>query len=174
LLLGVRAVIAESFERIHRSNLIGMGVLPLEFTAGATARSLGLTGRETFDIGGLQSGDAKTVTVVATPASGAPIRFAARVRIDTPKERDYFKNGGILHYVLRQLAKPGAKAPKPRAQAGKPLSVRKAAKPRKAKPKVKAKPKAKVRGTRVMRVRVRKVARRSGIKARHKRAKKAK
>jgi aconitate hydratase len=174
MLLGVRAVIAESFERIHRSNLIGMGVLPLEFTNGATARSLGLTGRETFDIGGLKSGDAKSVIIVATPASGAPIKFEARVRIDTPKEREYFKNGGILHYVLRQLAKPAAQTAKPKAKARKPLVVRKAAKPRKAKLTAKAKPKTRVRRTRVMRVRVRKTARRSGIKARRKPAKKGK
>ena len=103
MLLGVRAVLAESYERIHRSNLIGMGVLPLQFSAGATAKSLGLTGREKFEIQGLQQGDAKMVTVVASPDSGAPIRFEARVRIDTPKEREYFRHGGILQYVLRQL-----------------------------------------------------------------------
>jgi len=104
MLLGVRAVIAESFERIHRSNLIGMGVLPLQFKDGESAQSLGLTGRESFEIIGLNAGAAKVVTVVATPASGDPIRFEARVRIDTPKERDYYQHGGILQYVLRQLA----------------------------------------------------------------------
>ena len=104
LLLGVRAVIAASFERIHRSNLIGMGVLPLQFLEGDDAHSLGLTGRETFDITGLGQGDGRTVDVTATPADGEPIRFKVRVRIDTPKERDYFAHGGILHYVLRQLA----------------------------------------------------------------------
>lgn len=104
MLLGVKAVIAESFERIHRSNLIGMGVLPLMFKEGQTAQSLGLTGKETFEIIGLNGGAAKVVTVVATPASGAPIKFEVRVRIDTPKEREYFQHGGILHYVLRQLA----------------------------------------------------------------------
>ena len=104
MLLGVRAVIAESFERIHRSNLIGMGVLPLQFQDGQTAQSLGLKGTELFEIQGLAQGNARTVTVVATPASGAPLRFVARVRIDTPKEREYFQHGGILHYVLRQLA----------------------------------------------------------------------
>jgi len=104
MLLGVRAVIAESFERIHRSNLIGMGVLPLQFKASENAQTLGLTGRESYDISGIAGGDGRTVTVVATPQSGAPIRFEARVRIDTPKERDYFRHGGILHYVLRQLA----------------------------------------------------------------------
>ena len=103
-LLGVRAVIAESFERIHRSNLIGMGVLPLQFQDGDSAASLGLDGTEVFDIEGLEGGSAKEVTVTATPASGDPIRFSARVRIDTPKEREYYRNGGILHFVLRQLA----------------------------------------------------------------------
>jgi aconitate hydratase len=104
MLLGVKAVIAESFERIHRSNLIGMGVLPLQFKEGQNAQSLCLTGKETFEIIGLNGGAAKVVTVVATPPSGAPIKFEVRVRIDTPKEREYFQHGGILHYVLRQLA----------------------------------------------------------------------
>jgi aconitate hydratase len=104
MLLGVKAVIAESFERIHRSNLIGMGVLPLMFKDGQSAASLGLTGKESFEIIGLNGGAAKMVTVVATPATGAPIKFEVRVRIDTPKEREYFQHGGILHYVLRQLA----------------------------------------------------------------------
>lgn len=104
MLLGVKAVISESFERIHRSNLIGMGVLPLMFKEGQSAASLGLTGKESFEIIGLNGGAAKMVTVVATPASGAPIKFEVRVRIDTPKEREYFQHGGILHYVLRQLA----------------------------------------------------------------------
>jgi aconitate hydratase len=103
MLLGVRAVIAESFERIHRSNLIGMGVLPLQFNDGQSAASLGLTGQERYAISGFEHG-AGAAAVVATPASGAPIRFEARVRIDTPKEREYFRHGGILHYVLRQLA----------------------------------------------------------------------
>jgi len=104
MLLGVKAVIAESFERIHRSNLIGMGVLPLQFKDGDSAQSLGLTGKESFEIIGLNGGAAKMVTVVATPASGAPVRFEARVRIDTPKEREYYQHGGILQFVLRQLA----------------------------------------------------------------------
>ncbi|MDY6946564.1 MAG: aconitate hydratase AcnA [Pseudomonadota bacterium] len=104
MLLGVKAVIAESFERIHRSNLIGMGVLPLMFKDGQNAAALGLTGKESFEIIGLNGGAAKVVTVVATPSSGAPIKFEVRVRIDTPKEREYFQHGGILHYVLRQLA----------------------------------------------------------------------
>jgi aconitate hydratase len=110
LLLGVKAVIAESFERIHRSNLIGMGVVPLQFQHGQNAQSLGLTGKEVFSIGGLASGDAKEVKVTAKPESGKPIEFTVRVRIDTPKEREYFRHGGILQYVLRQLAsqKPAA------------------------------------------------------------------
>jgi aconitate hydratase len=109
MLLGVKAVVAESFERIHRSNLIGMGVLPLQFKDGENAQTLGLTGKESFEIIGLNGGAAKMVTVVATPASGPAIKFEARVRIDTPKEREYFQHGGILHYVLRQLAS-GSKA----------------------------------------------------------------
>jgi aconitate hydratase len=104
MLLGVRAVIAESFERIHRSNLIGMGVLPLQFKPGENAQSLGLTGKETYDIVGIVAGAGKAVMVTATPDSGKAIQFEARVRIDTPKEREYFRHGGILHYVLRQLA----------------------------------------------------------------------
>ncbi len=104
LLLGVKAVIAKSFERIHRSNLIGMGVLPLQFVDGDDAASLGLTGTETFDISGHTDADADSVTVTATPESGDPVSFKARIRIDTPKERDYYEHGGILHYVLRQLA----------------------------------------------------------------------
>ncbi len=103
MLLGVRAVLTESFERIHRSNLIGMGVLPLQFVEGATAASLGLTGQETFDFLGLDGGAAKTIEVVATAADGQAQRFKARVRIDTPKELDYYRHGGILQYVLRSL-----------------------------------------------------------------------
>jgi aconitate hydratase len=109
MLLGVKAVVAESFERIHRSNLIGMGVLPLQFKDGENAQTLGLTGRESYEIIGLNGGAAKMVTVVATPASGSTIKFEARVRIDTPKEREYYQHGGILQYVLRQLAS-GSKA----------------------------------------------------------------
>ena len=104
MLLGVKAVIAKSFERIHRSNLIGMGVLPLQFKDGEDAESLGLTGKESFDISGHTDAGAKTVTVTATADDGSQTSFEARVRIDTPKERDYYENGGILHYVLRQLA----------------------------------------------------------------------
>ena len=102
-LLGVRAVIAESFERIHRSNLIGMGVLPLQFAAGESADSLGLTGKESFDFGDPQNGEAKTVTVTATPDDGSPVTFEATVRLDTPNEVTYFQNGGILQTVLRHL-----------------------------------------------------------------------
>ncbi|MEL7187769.1 MAG: aconitate hydratase, partial [Pseudomonadota bacterium] len=104
LLLGVKAVIAKSFERIHRSNLIGMGVLPLQFKDGESADAHGLTGKETFAIAGQTDPNAKTVTVTATAEDGTTTSFDAVVRIDTPKERDYYENGGILHYVLRQLA----------------------------------------------------------------------
>ncbi|HEU4619640.1 MAG TPA: aconitate hydratase AcnA [Gammaproteobacteria bacterium] len=103
-LLGVKAVLAESFERIHRSNLIGMGVLPLQFKDGDTAESLGLNGTEVFDIRGLRPERVKEVDVTATRPDGKKKQFKARVRIDTPKEQDYFNHGGILHYVLRQLA----------------------------------------------------------------------
>jgi aconitate hydratase len=106
-LLGVRAVIAESFERIHRSNLIGMGVIPLQFPAGRTAASLGLDGTETFGIEGVSAFSAgehpKSLTVTATKADGSTIDFEAAVRIDTPGEADYYRNGGILQYVLRSL-----------------------------------------------------------------------
>ena len=107
MLLGVKAVIAESFERIHRSNLIGMGVLPLQFKEGQNAHSLGLTGKETFEIVGLNRGAAKTVKVIARNDDGTrtpTTEFEARLRIDTPKELDYYQHGGILQYVLRQLA----------------------------------------------------------------------
>jgi aconitate hydratase len=110
MLLGIKAVVAESYERIHRSNLIGMGVLPLQFKEGQSAATLGLTGKELFDIQGLDQGASRIVTVVATPPAGAEIKFEARVRIDTPKEREYFQHGGILQYVLRQLAASGKAA----------------------------------------------------------------
>jgi aconitate hydratase len=110
MLLGVKAVIAETFERIHRSNLIGMGVLPLQFPTGQNAQSLGLTGREVIEITGLDGGEARTVDVRAAAPGANPIRFAARVRIDTPKEREYFRHGGILQYVQRQLAAPARAA----------------------------------------------------------------
>jgi aconitate hydratase len=103
MLLGVRAVIAESFERIHRSNLIGMGVLPLQYTGGQSTQSLGLTGKETFEIVGLNRGAAKLVKVIARADDGSLTEFEARLRIDTPKELDYYQHGGILQYVLRQL-----------------------------------------------------------------------
>ncbi len=106
-LLGVRAVITESFERIHRSNLIGMGVLPLQFPAGQSADSLGLDGTETFEISGIaalnEGTTPRTVAVRATKADGSVIAFDAVVRIDTPGEADYYRNGGILQYVLRSL-----------------------------------------------------------------------
>jgi aconitate hydratase len=102
LLLGVRAVIAESYERIHRSNLLGMGILPLQYRDGETAASLGLTGTEVFEITGLDGLNEGTVPAeVAVRADGT--EFAAKLRIDTPKEADYYRNGGILPYVLRQL-----------------------------------------------------------------------
>jgi aconitate hydratase len=104
MLLGVKAVIAESFERIHRSNLIGMGVLPLQFKDGENVQTLRLTGKETFDILGIERGAAKTVAVIAHGDGGKTTKFEARLRIDTPKELDYYRHGGILHYVLRQLA----------------------------------------------------------------------
>jgi aconitate hydratase len=103
-LLGVRAVIAESYERIHRTNLVCMGVLPLQFQPGDSAETLGLTGYETFDIGDLEDGNAKEVSVTATGDDGTVKSFTAKVRIDTPNEADYYRNGGILHYVLRKLA----------------------------------------------------------------------
>jgi aconitate hydratase len=103
-LLGVKAVITESFERIHRSNLVGMGILPLNFLPGESADSLGLTGNETFDIEELELHSSSNITVTATADDGKVTTFQARVRIDTPKEWEYFRHGGILHYVLRQLA----------------------------------------------------------------------
>jgi aconitate hydratase len=108
-LQGVRAVIAESFERIHRSNLVGMGIVPLQFQAGETAESLGLDGRETYEIAGLRAGlesgfaSGRDALVRATSAGGRVVEFKARVRIDTPQEVLYVKHGGILQYVLRKL-----------------------------------------------------------------------
>jgi aconitate hydratase len=98
-------VIAESFERIHRSNLIGMGVLPLQFAAGENVASLGLTGAETFDFGELEDGGAKQVTVTARADDGAEKQFEATVRLDTPIEVTYLLTGGILQTVLRKLKK---------------------------------------------------------------------
>ncbi|MGC1548193.1 MAG: aconitate hydratase AcnA [Rhodanobacter sp.] len=104
LLLGVKAVITESFERIHRSNLVGMGVLPCQFKDGENAQSLGLTGKETFDITGLKGGESKEAKVVATAPDGSKKEFTVKVLLLTPKEREFFRHGGILQYVLRQLA----------------------------------------------------------------------
>jgi aconitate hydratase len=120
-LLGVRAVIVESFERIHRSNLIGMGVIPLQFPAGESAASLKLDGTEVFDISGItalniqgersdgegEGKTPKTVHVTATKKDGSAVEFNAVVRIDTPGEADYYRNGGILQYVLRNMLKTG-------------------------------------------------------------------
>jgi len=111
-LLGVRAVIAQSFERIHRSNLVGMGVLPLQFPDGENAQTLGLTGEETFAIDGIAGavaavqdgqGGLQTAGVRAERDGAEPIAFDARVRIDTPREAEYFRHGGILQFVLRTL-----------------------------------------------------------------------
>jgi aconitate hydratase len=105
ILLGVRAVIAESFERIHRSNLVGMGVIPLEFTNGESRQSLGLDGFETYDVEGLDASlrPRATLKVCATGRDGTTKNFKVLARIDTPEEMNYYKNGGILPYVLRQL-----------------------------------------------------------------------
>ncbi|MEJ7751047.1 MAG: hypothetical protein WKF32_06330, partial [Thermoleophilaceae bacterium] len=101
-LLGIRFVIAESYERIHRSNLVGMGILPLQFTEGESAESLGLQGTETFDLEPLEDG-VEELGVTARPENGEEIAFQARVRIDTPNEWLYYRHGGILHFVLRSL-----------------------------------------------------------------------
>jgi aconitate hydratase len=109
-LLGVRVVIAESFERIHRSNLVGMGILPLQFAAGESVESLGLTGEEVFDFSGLSGmlankfAGGKRLAITARSPEGFEKTFSATVRIDTPQEVLYYENGGILQYVLRQLA----------------------------------------------------------------------
>jgi aconitate hydratase len=105
-LLGVKAVIAESFERIHRTNLVGMGVLPLQFAPGENAASLGLTGGESFSFSGMAAGVEKgvRVTVTALADDGKTTTFEAVPRVDTPQEAEYFRNGGILPFVLRQLA----------------------------------------------------------------------
>ena len=103
ILLGVKAVISESFERIHRANLVGMGVLPLNFVDGQSAASLGLDGTEVFDIDGLVSG-ATEVAISAKKSDGSVVNFKARVRINTPKEWEYYANGGVLHFMLRQMA----------------------------------------------------------------------
>ena len=108
-LLGVRAVIAESFERIHRSNLVGMGIVPLQFLEGDDADKYGLTGEEVFEIRGLNQAldsfaPGKKVEVLATAPKGKTKSFQATLRIDTPQEVQYYRHGGILHYVVRQLA----------------------------------------------------------------------
>jgi aconitate hydratase len=107
-LLGVKAAIAESFERIHRTNLVGMGVLPLQFQQGDTPASLKLTGKEMFSVSGireaLEGEGVKTAHVKATAADGKVTEFDATVRVDTPQEVEYFRHGGILPFVLRQLA----------------------------------------------------------------------
>jgi aconitate hydratase len=103
-LLGVKAVISESFERIHRSNLVGMGVLPLNFLPGESADSLGLTGKEIYDIEELVPNSSSSIKITARADDGKLTSFQVRVRIDTPKEWEYYQHGGILHYVLRQLA----------------------------------------------------------------------
>jgi aconitate hydratase len=118
-LLGVRAVIAQSYERIHRSNLVGMGILPLQLLPGETPESLGLTGRELFQISGLGVVLAegfprgKELVVEAARADGGVARFRVTVRIDTPQELQYYRHGGILEYVLRQLLHPAATAQQP-------------------------------------------------------------
>jgi aconitate hydratase len=105
MLLGVRVVIAESLERIHRSNLIGMGVLPLVYTNGDTAESLGLDGSESYDIPGIGNSvePGSTITVTATSSDESVTKFDALVRIDTAIENEYYRNGGLLPYVLRQM-----------------------------------------------------------------------
>ncbi|MCS6787891.1 MAG: aconitate hydratase, partial [Aigarchaeota archaeon] len=107
-LLGVKAVIAESFERIHRSNLVGMGVLPLQFERGQTWKSLGLDGTETIDVLGISEGlyPRKKLLVRAKKADGSVVEFNAIARLDTPIEVEYYRNGGILNYVLRKLLGP--------------------------------------------------------------------
>ena len=113
MLLGIRMVIAESYERIHRSNLVGMGILPLQFEDGQTSASLGLTGEEIFETVGLPAmldssfADGKQLKVRAVKPDGTSLEFSARVRIDTPQEIRYYQNGGILPFVLRQLLKQG-------------------------------------------------------------------
>jgi aconitate hydratase len=109
MLLGVRAVIAESFERIHRSNLVGMGVLPLQLAPGDTVETLGLSGTESFDVGGIASGvtPRQGATVVARREDGTEIRFDVLVRVDEPVEVEYLRHGGILPMVLRQMLEGG-------------------------------------------------------------------
>ena len=109
MLLGVKAVLVESFERIHRSNLVGMGVMPLQFKVGESAASLGLTGEETFDILGIEDvTPRKHLPVRATRSDGSVVEFEAIARIDSPVEIEYYRNGGILQTVLKRLAQPSA------------------------------------------------------------------
>lgn len=103
-LLGVKAVLVQSYERIHRSNLVGMGVIPLQFKAGESADTYDLTGKEVYDVSGLNNGESKTAQVTAHREDGTSVTFDVDVRIDTPKEVEYCRHGGILHYVLRDLA----------------------------------------------------------------------
>jgi aconitate hydratase len=111
LLLGIRFVLAESFERIHRSNLVGMGVLPLQFQPGESAAGLGLTGHETFDVRGIATlTPGQDVEVRARRDDGSEVTFTARVRLDTPTDVEYYRHGGILPYVLRQLLRGRASA----------------------------------------------------------------
>ena len=110
LLLGVRAVLAESFERIHRSNLIGMGVLPLQYLPGESAAALGLTGKETFDVRGIEEMNTGTIPNAVT-ISADDKEFRAVVRIDTPGEADYYRHGGIMQYVLRSLLRGSGDSP---------------------------------------------------------------
>ena len=117
-LLGVHAVIAESYERIHRSNLLMMGILPLQYLDGENADSLGLTGREEFSISGVENGDAREVTVRADDKE-----FRARVRLDTPVEREYLRHGGILPFVLRRLLKEGSDPSSPSRRGSDPEGV---------------------------------------------------
>jgi aconitate hydratase len=108
-LQGVKAVIAESYERIHRSNLVGMGVLPLQFAPGESVEGLGLTGEEVFDLTGLDAALApgQLVSVTARRPDGSELEFEALVRLDTPVEVEYYRNGGVLHTILRRLASNG-------------------------------------------------------------------
>ena len=105
MLQGIRAAIAESYERIHRSNLVGMGILPLQFLPGENRTTVGLNGDEVFDIGGIAEGLAvrKQLTVTARRADGTEIKFQAIARLDSPIDIEYYRHGGILQYVLRQL-----------------------------------------------------------------------
>jgi aconitate hydratase len=116
-LLGVRAVIAESYERIHRSNLVGMGILPLQFADGTSAASLGLTGREIFAVSRLGDGETREATVTAAADNGDAISFVVRVRLDTPRERAYLRHGGVLPYALRTLLAASARESVARASA---------------------------------------------------------